>query len=253
MKVLRFGTSNDTAKFSTGESRESIIQRELERELGEPVVIVTKPMWPSDRFPGLLARWIDEEQPELVTLPVQGYWFNFESVPLKLQRRFGRAGVAAGSAGQRVADVRWVAHTAVFRAARNASRRAFGGATHFTCDEVVECLNACIREVTRHEGIGLVIQGPYGGQGLAGSHRAALQREESRRQRVNAALREICDRQHVRFIEHKQNRREAGTAFSTIGDALHMNEEGQRASSLEWAGHMLAEVREMRGIAATNA
>jgi len=253
VKILRFGSSNDTVEqFIAGEPREIVIRRELERELGEPVEVVTKRIWPSERFPALLAQWIDEEQPEIVTIPVIGYWFNFESVPLKLQRRFGRLGVALSDTGKRAADTPWLAHNAVFRALRNLAQRTIGGATYFTPEEVVECIAACVRETARREGIGLIIQGPYGGQRLAGATRKATAREEARRQRVNAGIREVCARHHVRFIEHRVNRREAGTDFSTIGDGLHMDEAGQRASALEWAGHILAEVHQLRGEAATS-
>ncbi len=38
-------------------------------------------------------------------------------------------------------------------------------------------------------------------------------------------------------------RRALGTAFSTIGDALHMDEAGQSASALEWAQLILSEIQ----------
>ncbi len=247
VKILRFGSSNDTVeRFVAGEPRDIIIQRELERELGEPVTVVTKRIWPSDRFPGLVSSWIDEERPDVVTIPVIGYWFNFESVPLKLQRRFGRFGETLGNAGQRSAEIPWLAHNAAFRGARQLAQRTLGGATYFTCDEVIKCIGSCVREVAQREGIGLIVQGPYGGQHLSGASRRAIAREEARRQTVNAGVREVCSRHRVRFIEHRTNRREQGTAFSTIGDALHMDEVGQRASALEWAGIILAEIRRLR-------
>jgi hypothetical protein len=248
LKVLRFGSSNDTVpQFVAGEPREAVIQRELEQQLGEPVIVVTKRVWPSGRFPGLVARWIEEEGPDVVTIPVLGYWFNFESVPLKLQRRLGRLGIALGNTGKRAADIPWLAHNPVFRLVRQLAQRTVGGSTYFTCDEVIDCIGACVREVAQREGIVLIVQGPYGGQGLAGSHRKALAREESRRQIVNAGLREVCARHHVKFVEHRTNRREMGTDFSTIGDRLHMDDAGQRASALEWAGIIVDEIRRARG------
>ena len=248
MKILRFGTSQDNSeRFTVGEPRELVIQAELERQLGETVEIVTKRIWPDDRFPSLLSQWINEVEPELVTFPVLGYWFNFESVPLKLQRRFGRVGSTIADAGKRMADVPWIGHTAVFRAGRRASQRVIGGATYFTPSEVVDCFGACVREVARREGIGLIVQGPYGGQHLAGSDSKAIAREESRRQEVNLGLRELSEQHHVRFIEHPINRRVAGIEFSTIGNGLHMDETGQRDSALEWVGNILSEIRRMRG------
>lgn len=247
VKILQFGSSNDTVeRFVAGEPRNLIIQREVERELGEPVTVVTKRIWPSDRFPDLVSRWLDEESPDIVTLPVIGYWFNFESVPLKLQRRFGRLGETLANSGRRSAEIPWLAHNVAYRTARNLAQRTIGGATHFTCNEVVACIGSCVREVVQREGIGLVVQGPYGGQHLSGTSRRGIAREEERRQRVNAGVRDVCARHHVTFIEHRTNRREMGTAFSTIGDALHMDESGQRASALEWAGLILAEVRRLR-------
>ena len=135
MKILRLGSSNDTvAQFVAGEPRELVIQRELERQFEEPIDVVTKRIWPTERFPELLSRWLDEENPDIVTVPVIGYWFNFESVPLRLQRRLGRLGERLGSTGKRAADVPWLAHNAAFRAARNAAQRTIGGETYFTCD-----------------------------------------------------------------------------------------------------------------------
>lgn len=249
--VGRFGSSNDTIpQFVAGEPREAIIQRELEHQLGEPITVVTKRIWPSDRFPDLVARWVEEERPDVVTIPILGYWFNFESVPLKLQRRFGRLGVALGNTGKRAADIPWLAHNRVFRSVRQLAQRTIGGSTYFTCDEVVDCIGACVREIAQREGIVLIVQGPYGGQGLAGSNRKALAREESRRQIVKAGLREVCSRHRVKFVEHRTNRRDMGRDFSTIGDGLHMDEAGQRASALEWAGIIVDEVRHARGEAA---
>lgn len=247
MKILRFGSSNDTVtRYVAGEPRDVVIQRTLERELGEEVVVVTKAIWPNERFPTLLARWLDEEQPDVVTIPVIGYWFNFESVPLKLERGFGRLGAALGTTGKRAASLPWLAHNPAFRGARTLAQGTVGGATHFSCEAVIECIAECVREVARREGIVLIVQGPFGGQHLAGSSRRAVRREERRRQLVNAGIRDVCARHHVAFIEHRINRRELGTAFSTIGDALHMDEAGQRASALEWADLILSEIRAIR-------
>ena len=247
MKVLRFGSSNDTVeRFVAGEPREAVIQRELERAFEEPVEVVTKRIWPTAKFPSLFERWLDEEQPDIVTIPVIGYWFNFESVPLKLQRRFGRIGEGLGTAGRRAADVSWLGHTAPFRAGRALAQRTVGGETYFSTQEVLDCVAECVRATARREGIALIVQGPFGGQDLAGKSAAARRREEQRRQTVNAGLRAVCEQHRVRFIEHRVNRRELGTSFSTIGDALHMDEAGQMASALEWANHIIDEVRRVR-------
>ena len=249
VKILRLGSSNDTVEqFVAGEPRERVIQRELERQLQEPVTVVTKRIWPTERFPELLSRWLDEEDPDIVTVPVIGYWFNFESVPLKLQRRLGRFGERLGSTGKHVADVPWLAHNAAFRAVRNVAQRTIGGETYFTCDQVISCVHQIVREVVRREGIALIVQGPFGGQHLSGGSRRAVNREERRRLVVNAGIREVCRSHQVTFIEHVVNRRLKGTAFSTIGDGLHMDETGQLASALEWAGIIVDEVHRLRGI-----
>lgn len=248
MKILRLGSSNDTVEqFVAGEPRERVIQRELERQLEEQVTVVTRRIWPTERFPELLSRWLDEEDPDIVTVPVIGYWFNFESVPLRLQRRLGRFGERLGSTGKRAADVPWLGHNAAFRAVRDVAQRTVGGETYFTCDQVISCVEQIVREVVRREGIGLIIQGPFGGQHLSGNSRRAVAREERRRLVVNAGIREICRAHQVTFIEHVVNRRLKGTAFSTIGDGLHMDETGQLASALEWAAIIVDEVHRLRG------
>ena len=160
MKILRLTTSNDVVQTGPG-SRVGWIQRLAEERFGERVEIVVKPVWPDSRLPAAAERWIAQEQPDIVWMLVQSFWYEYLSVPKKLERRFGRVGKAASTAGFRAADVPWLSRNALFRGGRRLLQRTVGGDPHFSVIELYEAVEGVARATLRNEGRQFVAWGPF--------------------------------------------------------------------------------------------
>jgi hypothetical protein len=247
MKILRFGNSQDMdGRVPAEHSVDALLRKGLEAELGEPVEIVTRRAWPT---PGLVPRvreWMDEIQPDVVLIIVLDYWFMYESVPVRMKRRFGSAGVKVGQAGQNVAQVSWLAHNRGFRTGRRLLTRLIGGEASFTPDEVVETMTACIKQILRHEGVILHVQGPTADQPF-GQGRRAVNRLEQKRLRVTAQLAEVCTRYHVSYRGFPVPRWQDGPKLETSGDGLHLTARGNMALLEPYIRDVAAAIREIRG------
>ncbi len=197
MKVLRLTTSNDTVISGPG-SRVERIQRLASERLGEPVEVVSKAVWPDARLAAAVERWIEKEQPDVVWMLVQNFWFEYLSVPKKLERHFGRAGKLASDAGFRAAEVPWLARTAGFRALRRLLQRTIGGDAHFTVDELYETVEAVARISLRAEGRQFVVWGPFSYTNYAVTRR---QTETAMRKRAAliARIRRLAGELHFFF------------------------------------------------------
>ena len=130
MRILRLTTSNDTVHQGPG-SRVDWLKRLGEEQLGEPVDIISRPVWPDSRLPAAAEKWIEREQPDIVWLVLQSFWFEYLSVPKRLERKFGRAGKVASEAGFKAADKPLIANNFVFRQGRRLLQRTLGGDPHF--------------------------------------------------------------------------------------------------------------------------
>jgi hypothetical protein len=159
MKVLFLGNSSEVyGDISEDDRRASMVSDALEAELGEPVDVQVRTIWPSSRLPAAIDKWMTEFQPDIVYLNVIAFWFNYESVPLKFERMFGRAGKPFKSAGIKAAQIPWLGHTRVFHWSRARIQSAIGGATFFEPGEVVKVISDCVRVVVRHEESLLVVK-----------------------------------------------------------------------------------------------
>lgn len=252
MKILRLGNSQDFVGVDPAFSRESLLCSGLEAELGEPVEMVTKRAWPTERLPLLLRGWLEEEEPDVVFLQVPSYWFMYESVPLKLQRRLGRLGVAVGKRGQALADVSWLAHNRVFRTGRKLLTRVIGGEANFTAEEVIERMTAVVREVVRHEGVVLHVQGPPSDAHYGHSRRAMARLEQSRQQ-VTQKLAELCAAYRVSFRGYPVPTWQTGEGPKSGGDGVHYGAEGNAVWAAPRVADIAAAVREARGTGAGEA
>jgi hypothetical protein len=160
VKILRLTTSNDSV-HSGPDSRVGWIQRLGEERLGEPVQVVTKAVWPDARLAPAVEKWIEKEQPDLVWMLLQSFWYEYLSVPKKLERKFGRAGKAASEVGFKAADKPLVANNFAFRAGRRVLQKTVGGDPHFTSAELYETVEAVARIALRSEGRQFVVWGPF--------------------------------------------------------------------------------------------
>lgn len=250
MKILRLGSSEDApGRLPPEFMREHLIQQGLERELGEPIEIATQRAWPNQRLPEMVRRWMDEEEPDMVTMHVTGYWFMYQSVTRKLRRRWGKFGQTVGQAAHDSADVPWLAYNPVFRFGRRVVTRVIGGETNFTPDEVVQRVTDSMKEIIRHEGVILLVWGP-GGRSRHGDHsRKAAAAMEARRLSVTARMREICAQHRVAFIAREEPMWKLGIAPKKGRDGLHADEEGAVVDAAREVAQIVAEIRRVRGSA----
>ncbi|MEP6872156.1 MAG: hypothetical protein ABI939_09960 [Anaerolineaceae bacterium] len=200
MRVLRLSTSDDRpGRVAAGQAAHEVVERILRDATGEAVETVVRPIWPDESLPDLIDRWMERYEPDLVFLRVNGFWFQYESVPLKIERKFGRLGKPLARAGTRMGEVSWLARSRTFRRVQYFALRVLGGATHFTTDQVIASMEECMRRIIAHEHVGLVVRGTDGRRAgeLPGRSIAAYER---RRKQVESALAGICAGLHVRYM-----------------------------------------------------
>lgn len=239
VRILRLTNSNDFTKDIPDERRSyRVVEQALAEASGEPVETVRKVIWPSGDLPAIVERWIEEYHPDIVFLMVNPYWFNYESVPLKLQRKFGPIGRLFGDMGLRAADTSWLAHNAAFRRLRYWAQTTIGGETPFTTAHVLENMEAVIRRILRHEDVHLVVRTSQGGKERPDLPPKVRMRHYARRIEVAEGMGRICDSLNVT--------RMAGNTFRKFdrelrsGDGLHRNADGHAASGAKEAAFMVA-------------
>lgn len=233
MKYLRFGSSNDgRAEVTAEERRAAIVEKRLSEALGEPVETMVRQAWPDERLPGLVARWMDEFQPDLVLLPVGSFSFNYESVPLKIERMLGPVGRPIARLGLRAAETPAIANRGAFHALRRFAQRTIGGATYFEPEQVLEVMTSCIRTIVQHEHAILIVKGSRGSRDWAVNDRSR-RRSEERRVLMHRELQALCNELHVDYFGAETPRYldpEAAPG-STIGDRFHYDAAGHRSSA----------------------
>jgi hypothetical protein len=232
VRILLLGNSNDTGTwFEGGRKRHEILREKLAAEFGEPLEIIVKALWPTENVAERMEEWLDTFEPDLVYLGINPFWFQYESVPLRMKRILGKkAGTAVSNAGFAVARKRRLAHNAVFRTMRRWTTRLIGGDTYFTPQEVIERISACIRLCVRNESTILLVKGP---QGRAKPNLSAreIARRERRRGEIYAGLKPFCDQLHVTYIGNataawRSDPNPPKSSENRVGDGLHSNAKG---------------------------
>ncbi len=175
------------------------MRERLEGELGQPVEVTVRPTWPTEALPGLVEKWLDQYQPDIVFMSVPSFWFLYESVPLKLQRWGGPAGRWLARLGLASANTKPLAHRRVYHWFRWAAMRTIGGAPHFEPEEVM-VVEPVLRSVARAESIGLAVRGPQSSAPWSTtSHRRAWR--DARQQRLEGRLWPLCEELHASLVE----------------------------------------------------
>lgn len=247
MRVLKLGTSNDLTTVIPEEDRSyRVTERFLHEATGLPVEVIPRIIWPGAQLPGLIDQWLDKYQPDLVLLIVNPYWMTFESVPLRLQRRLGRAGKAAGDLGTKAAGVTWLSHNPVFRGGRRLALKTIGGDVHFEPAEVVATIEQCARRILRREGIGLVIRGP---KSALTHHNDAKGRArgERRRLQTHIALERLAAELHAGYVGSATPVVEPDDAGAYRGDFVHITSREHRERGLTEGQALLDAWRELSG------
>lgn len=244
VKVLRLTTSNDVVLSGPG-SRIDWLKRLGEERFGEPLEIVVKPVWPDSRLPAAAERWIAHEQPDIVWMLVQSFWFEYLSVPKKLERKFGRVGKAASNAGFRAADTPWLSRNPLFRQGRRFLQRTFDGDPHFTVPELYEAVEGVARASLRNEGIQFIAWGPFSYTNYGVTARQTA-RAVAWRSDLIARIRRLSNELHFHFGAPDRPYWQTEPAMTMHTDQFHFAMDEQRRFA-ERELEVLATVWETQG------
>jgi hypothetical protein len=240
MRILRLGNSDDRSPgIADAQRGYAIAARLLESEIGEPVETIVKTISPTERLPELVERWLDEFQPDMVFLKVTWYWYGYESVPLRIERKLGRVGKPIADAGLGAAKRQWLARNGAFKFGRRMAHRVIGGDSPFEPQAVIDCMEACIRRVTAREGVVLVVKGTGGGRNDEAALAGYYERFAKKREFVEGSIEAYCEAMHVHY-QGIRSVRPKGTSGLDGGDGLHKNLRGHEAVGANEAASMIA-------------
>jgi hypothetical protein len=187
------------------------------------VETISRVIWPDPGLPDLVDRWVERYQPELVLLVVTSYWFTHVSLPLAIERRFGRVGKPIARAGDRLVHKPLLARNRAFNAARQVARGTIGGETNFTPEQVIESMETCVRRVLAHENVALAVRGPRIAFATEGSTKAKRIAEE-RRGMVDRHMAEFCRQLHVEYIAYDTGVSPDAAQSEFQADMVHVTE-----------------------------
>ncbi len=245
MKILRLGSSDDVGgRVAADAMAYRIVEQELTRVTGLEFTTVVRRIWPTPALPGLVARWIDEEAPDIVFVKsAPAFWFTYESVPLKVRRKLGVLGEPLAEFGVRTSRNQWLVKNRAYHAARRLAQRMVGGDTNFTPEEVITVMSEVLAIAARREEAVVVSTLPQGRVRHAVTA-AGERRAEARRVQVETALSGVMDRLHIEHTEPRPAARyQTGTSTPVGRDQLHSDEEGQRRRAAEEVELMLRGLR----------
>lgn len=216
MRALHLTDSDATHVSDVPEAERSfrVAERMLAAASGEAVETINRSIWPSPQLPDIIDGWMERYRPDLVMFHVNGFWYLYPSVPLKLERTLGRFGRPLARAGFKAGSTRWIATTRAFHWARRLALRTVGGAYYFTPDEVIQNVEACVRRIVAHENIGLVLRGNLVGWPDG---------EQSREAAVHSALANLARELHVHFLARDWRTPTPARELYSSGDRMHSN------------------------------
>lgn len=228
MRVLRVGTSNDESGDVPEEKRAwAVASRMLADATGDEVETILKRGWPNESYAASVARWMAEYRPDIVVLQVNNFWYGHESVPLWLERRFGRAGKKVNSVGSKLGQTSWFAESRVGLAINRGLGRVFPSATHFTVPEVAACMETAMRRALASEGTVLIVRGNENWAELPFAGKRRNKRNLARNAAMSAAMQQLCAKLHVPYYERGLvPRGEMGIVLN--GARWHNSAEGER-------------------------
>ena len=240
MRILRLGNSEDTSAGIPDELRGwRIAEQLLALDIGEPVETIVRPIWPSPELPRLLAKWLDEYQPDMVFLKVTWFWYGYESVPRRIERLLGRAGKPIARAGLSAAGNKRLARNRAFKFGRRVAHRIIGGDTPFNSHYVLELMETCIRQVVAKEDIVLLVKCSGASErdegALAGYHERFMRRHDE----VAGGIERLCDQLHV---SHTRSLPAPPGPNEELrkGDGLHLGSGGQERMGVAEGRAMVA-------------
>jgi hypothetical protein len=240
MRVLRVGTSNDQAAGIPEDARAwKIASDTFAGAVAEPVETVLKRAWPNEGFPGLVSSWMDEYHPDVVVLQVNNFWYGHESVPLWLERRFGRAGKKVANAGIDLSRKSWFADSRLAVVTNRSLIRVLPNATFFSVPQIAARMEDAMRKVLAHEGVVLLVRGNEHWAKLPMATRKANNRNISRNNAMSGAMRAVCDQLHVPYFQRATVEEHEMHNFLN-GAQWHNSIEGERLTG-EFDGQAMIE------------
>jgi len=243
MRVLRLTNSSDFDKsIPPGSRQHAVISRILTAQLGTPVEVIAKPIWPDMTLIRKLAEWLDEYEPEILQIKLNTYWLEFETVTRKLEREFGRMGRVVATGSDRVAHTPPLRRTPLFRQVRRAMLSTVGGLPPLDVTQVVETIEACVRLALRKEDICVLVHQRGVTSNLDGGKRSQA-RALARRKEMYARLTPTLDRLHVyhRFeLVPPETFQESYLRQNLGEDRVHPNE-ARSISHGEWEAALVLE------------
>ncbi len=222
MKILRLTTSSDYDSAAPVEARApALLAGMLQAATGEPANIIGRVIWPAPELPANLDRWLTAEQPDVVFLWVNPFWYAYPSAPLKLER-MGGPFRWLGRAGRRASDTPWLSRNPAFVFARRLAFRLVGGAYYFEPEEVAEIVAACVRRILHHEHmVALVYHSPV--VGFYDPDVRSRRLAEERRRTLNELLHPIC-RELRAMLDARDEYEPYGDGRNFVGrDGMHPN------------------------------
>ncbi|MFN0096616.1 MAG: hypothetical protein ACKVVT_17805 [Dehalococcoidia bacterium] len=248
MRVLRLTNSNDMNAGIAPERRTgALVGGLLEARLGEPCEVQSRLYWPNARAPEFAERWVREFEPDVVLIGISEYWNTWESVPLMLRRRFGKAGGKLGDWSQRSVRISWLAENAAYRKARNLAVRVIGGATPFTVEESLAGVDGTVRRMlaAREETL-IILRGPGAALNSAGD-KAGARRGEVRLAQFVTGLRAIARQHRAEWVDLPPHLLWTADPGQLGGDRMHRNEAGHEMMALAEAEIVTAAWRKVSG------
>ncbi len=246
MKVLRLALSHDLRADLPEEERQYVIaQRVLEEATGEPWTTALRPIWPSEKLPGLVDRWVGEERPDLVMVNLAAYWVSFASVALKVERRWPGGARRLGPVARRAAETRIAAHSPLTEFARDIATRLVGVEYYFEPDATVALFETIIRRLLQSERLAVAVRGPA--LIPQRSSRAILNEREARFWAWHDGMRDVCERLHVAFLPYDAELEAPDSGVRMAGDTAHYTIEGTRLHGLREGELMVRAWRQAQG------
>ncbi len=199
MHILRLSHSTETGpQAAEGDRGYLTTAKLLERALGQSVEITVRPAWPSPSLPEVVEKLLERHKPDLVQFALSTFPFNYPSVPLRLSRRFGRAGEPFARVGLKVGGSPKWGRSRPSRLGRFVFKRIIGGAFHFEPDEVAAAINGSVLRCVRRESMPVIVDGPFAMM----TNREWLDPTlaEARRMALHLALQKACAAAHVYFL-----------------------------------------------------
>ncbi|MEO8538197.1 MAG: hypothetical protein ABI577_00560 [bacterium] len=249
MKILGILTSNVTGgdvEIPQQDMFPARMQAALAKELNEHVDVEARSAWPTQKLPNRVDDWVRNFEPDLVVFSIIGFWFMYESTPVRLQRKLGLPGRILGRASREAAARPRLAHNRVFQWSRKRIQEAVGGQAWFTPEEVIASSQRVISTCLRRESTYIVVVGPSGGEKWA-RNEAHLRELLLRRRRVDREMAAFCKAHHVEYWDEPMLATITDPRPASLqGDDLHLDREGHRRLAEHQFGLALGMVRRAR-------